>query len=368
MGDKYAKFRAAAVQASPVFLDREASIDKACNFIDIAGRQGAKLIAFPEVYIPAYPYWAWFMNIEQGIQYCVELYNNSVEVPSDATARLGVAAEKANAYVVIGVNERDNKSLYNTLLFFDDQGRLMGKHRKFKATHAEKIIWGDGDGSTHRVYDTKIGRIGGLICGEHTMALPGYTLVAMGEEVHISAWVGMATVGGTPLGEDPPFRVLSETSARYHAIAFNTYVINVQSIIDQETIDKMGHPKNMTPGGGWTAIIAPGTGKLIAGPLIDKEGVLYADIDLNLSPAYYFRREPTGHYWPKQFSVLFNNQEVTPMRYATTVSEGPPADFQKIDQVQNAIQEMADAISKSKDSGLQRSFENLKRAISAVVA
>src|SRR4030042_552794 len=222
MGDRYPKFKAAAVQAAPVFMEREASVDKACTLIETAGKEGAKLIALPEVYIPAYPYWVWLMGIEQGLVYCADLYKNSVDVPSAATTSLGAAARKANAYVVIGVNERDNKSLYNTLLFFDDEGNLMGKHRKFKATHAEKIIWGDGDGSPHRVYETKIGRLSGLICGEHTMALPGYTLAAMGEQIHIAAWVGFATAG-IPAWKEA-FRILSETSARYHAIAYNTYV------------------------------------------------------------------------------------------------------------------------------------------------
>lgn len=365
MGDKYPKFRAAAVQAAPVFLDRDASIDKACNLIDMAGREGAKLIALPEVYIPAYPYWAWLMNIEKGLEYCAELYKNSVDVPSDATDRLGAAAKKANAYVVVGVNERDNKSLYNTLLFFDDEGTLMGKHRKFKATHAEKIIWGDGDGSTHRVYDTKIGRIGGLICGEHTMALPGYTLGAMGEQVHIAAWVGFATAGMPAWAE--AFRVLSETTAKYHSIAYNTYVINVQSLVDQATMDKLGKPQYMAPGGGWTAIIAPGAGEIIAGPLIDDEGIVYADIDLNLSPFYYFTHEPTGHYWPKQLSVLFNNEQMTPIRYATPISEGFPASFQSMRCIQDAVRAMEQEVSKSKSKELQKSFESLKQLIGTVV-
>jgi aliphatic nitrilase len=342
MGDRYPKFKAAAVQAAPVFMEREASVDKACTLIETAGKEGAKLIALPEVYIPAYPYWVWLMGIEQGLVYCADLYKNSVDVPSEATTRLGVAARKANAYVVIGVNERDNKSLYNTLLFFDDEGNLMGKHRKFKATHAEKIIWGDGDGSTHRVYETKIGRLSGLICGEHTMALPGYTLAAMGEQIHIAAWVGFATAG-IPAWKEA-FRILSETNARYHAIAYNTYVINVQSVVDQETIDKLGKPQHMTPGGGWTAILAPGTGEIISGPLIDQEGIIYADVDLNISPFYYFTHEATGHYWPKQLSVLFNDQQMTPVRYVSQTAEGTPASFQHFQQIQRSVKELEEKL------------------------
>ncbi|MGD8540564.1 MAG: nitrilase-related carbon-nitrogen hydrolase, partial [Candidatus Aminicenantes bacterium] len=192
MGDIFPKFKAAAVQAAPVFLDREASIDKACSLIETAGENGADLIVLPEVFVPGGPYWAWHMTLGEGMKFSAELFHNSVDVPGEGTARIGEMAKKYGSHVVIGVNERVNKSIYNTLLFFDREGTLFGKHRKLKPTGSEKLVWGEGDGSTHKVYETDIGRMGGLICGEHTMALPGYTLAAMGEQVHIASWVGFA--------------------------------------------------------------------------------------------------------------------------------------------------------------------------------
>ncbi len=303
MGDVLPKFKAAAVQASPVFLDREASIEKACSLIKTAGENGADLIVLPEVFIPGGPYWAWHMAMREGLRFSAELFQNSVDVPGDSTAKIGEMAKRYGAYVVIGINERDNKSLYNTLLFFDREGHIMGKHRKFKPTGAEKLVWGEGDGSTHKVYDTEIGRLGGLICGEHTMALPGFTLAVMGEQVHIASWVGFAFADTT----------LTEICSRYHAIAYNSFVICSQSVVDKQVIEKLGLD-TIKPGGAWTAIIEAGSGRVVSGPLNStEEGIIYANIDLNDAARHYFLHETTGHYWPKQFQIHFDARELKPL-------------------------------------------------------
>lgn len=307
MGDVFPKFKAAAVQAAPVFLEREASIEKACSLVKTAGENGADLIVLPEVFIPGGPYWAWHMGMRGGLRFSVDLYQNSVDVPSESTARIGETAKKYGAYVVIGVNERDNKSIYNTLLFFDREGNIMGKHRKFKPTGPEKLVWGEGDGSTHRVYDTEIGRLGGLICGEHTMALPGYTLAAMGEQIHIASWVGFAFADTS----------LTEICSRYHAIAYNTFVICSQSIVDGSVIERL-EIDTLKTGGAWTAIIEAGTGRVMSGPLPPvEEDIIYADIDLNKATYHYFLHETTGHYWPKQFQVHFDARELKPLKFKT---------------------------------------------------
>ncbi len=309
MGDVFPKFKAAAVQAAPVFLDREASIEKACSLIETAGENGADLIVLPEVFIPGGPYWAWYMNMREGIKFSAELFQNSVDVPGDGTARIGEMAKKCGSHVVIGVNERDNKSIYNTLLFFDREGNLFGKHRKLKPTGSEKLVWGEGDGSTHRVYETDIGRMGGLICGEHTMALPGYTLAAMGEQVHIASWVGFAVADIS----------LSEVCSRYHAIAYNTFVVCSQSVVDESVGRRLGID-TIKPGGAWSSIIEAGSGRVMAGPLApDEEGIIYADIDLNDATRHYFLHETTGHYWPKQFRVYFDSREMKPLNINQTL-------------------------------------------------
>lgn len=302
MGDRLRKFKAAAVQAAPVFLDREASVEKACALIDEAARNGAELVALPEVFIPGGPYWAWHMGMRRGLEFSSELFLNSVDVPGPVTERLGAAARAHGCHVAIGVNERDNKTLYNTLLFFEPSGSLIGKRRKMKATGAEKLVWGEGDGSTHRLYDTELGRIGGLICGEHTQALPGYTLAAMGEQIHIASWVGFAFADTS----------LTEICSRYHAIAYNSFVVCSQSVVDASIGKRLGI--ELPAGSAWSAIIEAGSGRVMAGPLAPtEEGIVYADIDLNAAVPHYFIHETTGHYWPKQFRVLFDGRELKPL-------------------------------------------------------
>lgn len=312
MGDVLPKFKAAAVQAAPVFLNREASVEKACTLIEQAAQEGAELVVLPEVFIPGGPYWAWHLNMKKGIPFSVELFQNAVDIPGESTARIGATAQKCGVYLVIGVNERENKSLYNTLIFFDRQGDIIGKHRKFKPTGAEKLVWGEGDGSTHKVYETEIGRLGGLICGEHTMALPGYTLGAMGEQVHIASWVGFAFADTS----------LTEVCSRYHAIANNTFVICSQSVIDHSVPERLG-VDTIKPGGAWTTIIEAGSGRVMAGPLSpEEEGIVYAEIDLNQAPFHYFLHETTGHYWPKQFQVYFDDRELKPFNRIAGTAAG----------------------------------------------
>jgi nitrilase len=191
-----AKFRIAAVQASPVFLDREATVEKACKLITQAGSQGARLIVFPESFIPTYPDWVW--AVPPGKEEILnELYadflTNSVEVPNAVTEQLAETAKRSGAYLVIGVTERDSEasgaSLYNTLLYSSPQGNLMGKHRKLVPTGGERLVWTQGDRSTLEVYETPLGKIGGLICWENYMPLARYTMYAWGTQIYIAAFL-----------------------------------------------------------------------------------------------------------------------------------------------------------------------------------
>ena len=161
----------AVVQAAPVLFDREATLEKACGLITQAAEQGARFILFPEAYIPAYPRGLAFGTVvgsrsPVGRSIWQRYWENSVEVPGPATHRLGEAAKKANVYLAMGVIERDMErssgTVYCTLLYFGPDGRLLGKHQKLKPTAGERLIWGEGDGSTLTVIQTEIGRIGGF--------------------------------------------------------------------------------------------------------------------------------------------------------------------------------------------------------------
>src|SRR5262245_52165022 len=189
-----APFKVAVIQEAPVFLDRDATIDKACHLIGEAAAAGARLVAFPEAFVPAYPDWVWVLAARErkalGALYA-ELVANAVSVPGPATERLGRAAHDAGVQLVIGVNERNDEasgaSLYNTLLFFDDCGRLYARHRKLVPTGGERLVWAQGDGSTLAVHATPLGRLCGVICWENYMPLTRFAMYAWGAQIYIAA-------------------------------------------------------------------------------------------------------------------------------------------------------------------------------------
>ncbi|HEU4760182.1 MAG TPA: carbon-nitrogen hydrolase family protein, partial [Dehalococcoidia bacterium] len=270
-------FTVAAVQAAPVFLDREATLDKACRLIAEAAAAGARLIVFPESFVPAYPDWVW--AVPPGDQATLnelyaELLDNAVEVPSPATDRLCRAAKDAGAYVVMGVTERNTEasggSLYNTLLYIDPRGRVLGKHRKLVPTGAERLVWAQGDGSTLAVYDTPLGKLGGLICWENYMPLARYAMYAWGTQIYVAAtW---------DRGE--PWL----STLRHIAKEGRVYVIGcciaqrLDGIPDRFEFKHRYYP----PDREWinvgdSAIVDP-DGEFIAGPVRLKEEVLYAEL------------------------------------------------------------------------------------------
>jgi nitrilase len=327
MGDIYPTFKAAAVMAAPVFLDREKTTAKACQLIKEAGGQGAELIVFPEVYIPAYPYWVWLGSPPWGAPFFGELFKNAVEIPSPTTEAIGDAAKDANAYVVMGLNERDKGTLYNTLLYFDREGKVMGKHRKLQPTHAERTIWGKGDGSDLVVFDTDIGRIGGLICWEHTMDLVRYAMVALGEQIHVAVWPAVSALTHTPHASF--FNNITEAAARHHALAGQVFVINVPSVIDEYLIERLGMKDRLDmirPGGGWGAIINP-DGQIIGGPLTDKEGIIYADINLEAIVYAKFFCDSIGHYARPDVVRLMVNWEKQAVMVSQAAASEPLSPF-----------------------------------------
>ncbi|MCL2111292.1 MAG: carbon-nitrogen hydrolase family protein [Clostridiales bacterium] len=302
--------KVAAAHSAPVYLDTEATTKKACGLIAEAARAGAQLIAFPEVYIPGYPYWIWTKTTKDGAPFFGELYDNAVEVPSAATDAIGKAAKQAGIFVVMGMTEREGGTLYNTLLYFDDKGNVIGRHRKLQPTMSERVIWGRGDGSDLGVFDTKLGKISGLICWEHTMDLTRYALAAEGEQIHVSVWPGISAVTNDPNSEI--FDAVAECACRHHAVAAQTFVICVMTPVAQDSIDKLGfadRPDMMTVGGGWTAIIGP-DGQIISGPHTGaEEKLLFADIDLGNIKFAKFACDSVGHYSRPDIFTLHINRE-----------------------------------------------------------
>ena len=293
--NNHAPFKVAAVQAAPVFLDREATIDKACELINTAGREGARLIVFPEAFIPSYPEWVWSIpSGEQGLlnELYSELLTNAVTIPSDATNKLCEAAKLANAYVVMGMSERNveasGASLYNTMLYIDAQGEILGKHRKLVPTGGERLVWAQGDGSTLQVYDTPLGKLGGLICWENYMPLAHYTMYAWGTQIYVAAtWDS-----GQPW----------LSTIRHIAKEGRVYVIGCCIAMRKEDIPdrysmKQKYYAEMDDwiNVGDSAIVNP-EGLFIAGPVRKQEEILYAEIDPRMVQGPKWMLDVAGHY------------------------------------------------------------------------
>ncbi|HIE78030.1 MAG TPA: carbon-nitrogen hydrolase family protein [Candidatus Thioglobus sp.] len=292
-------FKVAAVQDSPVFLNVDATIDKVCAIIAKASANGADLVAFPEVFVSGYPYWNWIMSPIDGGKWYEKLYRNSIDVPGPAVERIYQAAKEHNVVVVIGVNERGSRSLgviYNTVLVISEQGELIGKHRKLVPTWAEKLTWTGGDGSSLNVYDTKVGPLGVLACGENTNTLARFALLAQGELVHVSNYIALPTA---PKDYDMARAIEIRTAA--HAFEGKIFNITSCSTISEYMIEQMEQDcpnarQLLTRSrGSWTGVIGP-DGQVIGEPLIDKEGIVYADIDLSKCIQPKQMHDIIGHY------------------------------------------------------------------------
>jgi nitrilase len=276
----------AAVQATPVFLDREATTDKVIELVREAADAGASLVAFPETFIPTYPDWVWRLPAWSDGAFMERLYAESVEVPGPTVSRLGAAAADAGVHLAIGVNERAGGTLYNTLLYLGPDGKLAGAHRKLMPTGGERAVWGMGDGSTLDVVRTPFGVVGGLLCWENYMPLARAAMYAQGVDIYLApTWDNTDTWVST---------------LRHIAKEGRCYVVGVAPLLRGS--DVPAELRGETYGGdddwmcrGLTTIVAPG-GDVLAGPLEDKEGILYAEIDLGLIALQRRQFDPVGHY------------------------------------------------------------------------
>lgn len=323
MNAKMNQYKVAAVHAAPVYLDLEKSVDKACRLIAEAAEGGAKLAAFPESYLPGYPYWIWTHTTREGGAFYFDLSKNAVEVPGEATDRLCEAARKAGIFVVMGMTEKEGYTLYNTQLYINDRGQIIGKHRKLQPTMSERVVWGRGDGSDLDVFDTEIGKISGLICWEHTMDLARYALETEGEQIHISAWPGISAVTNDPNCEI--FNAVAEVACRHHALVAQAFVISTFTPVDEYTIERLGltgRPEMITAGGGATSVFGP-NGQFIAGPVSGVEDqILYADIDLDQIIYCKMACDSIGHYArPDVLQLRINRSKPT---VAENIYHNPP--------------------------------------------
>jgi nitrilase len=286
--------RVATAQVTPFYLNKEQTIKKACDVIIEAGNNGAKLIVFPEAFVSGYPDWVWLVPNYKGDilnKLYVELLNNSISVPDKFTVQLCKAAKQANIFVSIGINERNseasNSTLYDSILSIDADGEIVGTHRKVMPTGGERLVWGQGDGSTIKSYNTEIGKIGGLVCWENYMPLARQALYNKGVQIL------------TALTWDKSDNWL--ISLQHIAREGGIFLISCCTPLRIDDIPDKYDFKQLYPEGrewintGNSCIISP-KGEIIAGPIKEKEEIIYADLDLSQISEAKRMFDAAGHY------------------------------------------------------------------------
>jgi len=284
----YPKFKVCAAHVAPVFLDTLATIDKACALIAEASHAGAKLIAFPESFVPGFPVWAAVQAPIKSHDFFKRLAANSIEVSGPEVTALCAAARDNSIVVSIGISERSLVSvgcLWNTNLLINADGNLVNHHRKLVPTFYEKLIWANGDGAGLRVCNTDIGKIGMLICGENTNPLARYSLIAQGEQVHISSYPPVWPT--RPANEPGRYDLASAIRIRAGAHSFEGKVFNVVSsgFLDKSTLDALrtidrGSLETLENSPQAVSMVLGPSGEIISDTLSEAEGLLYQEIDI----------------------------------------------------------------------------------------
>jgi aliphatic nitrilase len=313
-------YKVAAVQAAPAFLDLDAGVAKAVRLIDEAAANGAKLVAFPETWLPGYPWWIWLGAPAWGIMrgFVSRYFDNSLAYDSPQADRLREAARRNGVHVVMGLSERDGGSLYIAQWIIGPQGETIAARRKLKPTHVERTVFGEGDGADLAVHATELGRLGGLCCWEHLQPLSKYAMYAQNEQVHVAAWPSFSLY--VPLANALGAEV-NNAASRIYAVEGSCFVLAPCATVSPEMIAELCDTPDKQPllhaGGGFTKIYGP-DGTDIGTPIApDQEGLVYAELNLGAISVAKAAADPAGHYSrPDVTRLLLNkrsNRAVEPM-------------------------------------------------------
>jgi aliphatic nitrilase len=318
-------FKAAAVQTAPVFLDTDATVDKVVRLIAEAAGNGAQLVAFPEVFVAGYPYWNWIGTPLQGSRWFEKLVRASIEIPGPEITKIADAAKRFRINVVVGVNERSRYgigTIYNTLVTIGDDGRILGRHRKLVPTWAEKLTWTPGDASALRVHKTSVGPLGSLACGENTNTLARFALIAQGELVHVASYISLPVA--------PPDYDMADAikvRAAAHSFEGKLFTLVSCSTISEEIIAALeadfpdARALLTRSNSAFSGVLGP-DGRILGEPLIDVEGIVYADIDLARCIQPRQMHDITGHYNRFDiFDLKVNRRSLQAARFDDDIDE-----------------------------------------------
>lgn len=303
-------FKVAAVQAAPAFLNLDAGIDKAVALIEQAAAQDVQLIAFPETWLPGYPWWIWLDAPALTMGYVVPYNLNSLEAGSPQDKRLANAARENNIQVVMGLSERHDGTLYIAQWHYGEDGEVISRRRKLKPTHVERTVFGEGDGSDMVVKDTSLGLVGALCCWEHLQPLNKYAMYSQNEQIHIGSWPSFSLYkgGAYALGAD-----LNTAASQMYAAEGQCFVLAACATVSQDMFDMLCDTEMkqqfLTTGGGFARIFGPDGSPM--GNVLEEheEGLVIAEIDLTMIAIAKAAADPCGHYSrPDVFRLMFNQK------------------------------------------------------------
>ncbi|MEO1210793.1 MAG: Nit6803 family nitrilase [Cyanobacteria bacterium J06638_20] len=306
--------RAAAVQISPVLFSREGTTEKVLEAIATAAKEGVQLIVFPETFIPYYPYFSFVQPPVLMGKAHLALYDQAVTVPGPVADAVSRAARSYSMVVVLGVNEREGGSLYNTQLIFDADGTLLLKRRKITPTYHERMVWGQGDGAGLTALDTAVGRVGSLACWEHYNPLARFALMAQHEQIHCGQFPG--SMVGQIFGDQ------IEVTMRHHALEAGCFVVNATGWLTPEQKGQITADEKMQKvlsGGCYTAIISP-EGVPLCEPVVEGEGLAIADLDFTLITKRKRMMDSVGHYSRPDLLQLQLNQQAWSVMQTTGIA------------------------------------------------